>query len=197
MGHSDGKSMREALSEISDLTLVRLREEHKRDPLWHAFRFGDWVQLQLSFREERGHARGFRKGVKMGLVQAEGTSAPPISVKTLTWAWGAFTPLLALANAALLPLVVQFGGGREWLKLAFVSLLFPATVYLQAVGTGFLVRRLLNKALNKPDDGDVIVVKIPVNKYDVNDEELDDGSRWGQEQISDAISNGASNRHKP
>lgn len=191
MGHSDGKSVHEALSGISDLSLVRLQEEHRRDPLWHHYQFGDWVQLQLSFREERGHARGFRKGVKMGLVQAENTSAPPVSLRTLTWAWGVFVPLLALTNAALIPLLVQFGDGREWLKLALVSVIFPATVYLQAVGTGFLARRVLNKALNKPDDGDVIVVKIPIDSADNED------SKWGQEQITDAIHNGDRNRNQP
>lgn len=163
--------------------LVRLREQHKRDPLWCDLKFGQWLEVHCSFREERGHARGFRKGVKAGLAQAEG-SAPPVSIKTLVSIWGVLVPSLAVVNCLLLLLALRLVRQDYVMWLALVMVILPATVVAQATGTAFLVARLYNWLLKRPDDGQVIVIKIPAETADKDGEEY---SLWGTEQINDAI----------
>lgn len=183
------KKLHEALKDIDDMGLTRLREEHKRDPLWCDMRFGDWLELRLAFVEERGHARGFRKGVRTGLAQTEG-SAPPVSLKTLALIWSVLVPALGVVNAFLILLAVELVGKNLQWAFVLTLLILPATVVAQATGTGFLLNRLLNWLLNKKDDGEVIVVKVPVEDADMD---LDDSSSWGQERIRDAINEGTSN----
>ncbi len=179
--------LHQALRDIDDMGLRRLREQHKRDPLWCDMKFGDWLEVHCCFREERGHARGFRKGVKVGLAQSEG-AAPPISMRTLALVWGVLVPALAAVNTLLLLLALRLieQGYTAWLFL--VVTILPFTVVAQATGTGFLVARLYNHLLGRPDDGDVIVIKIPLDSADKEDDEYSD---WGTEQIKDALSKGA------
>lgn len=189
MSTPGGKSLHDALKDINDLSLTRLREEHKRDPLWCDMKFGDWLAAHTAFREERGHARGFRKGVKAGLARAEG-SAPPVSMQTLVYIWSVLVPSLAVVNTLLLLLAIRLTQQDQTGLLTLVMVLLPATAVAQATGTGFLVARLYNWCLKRPDDGEVIVVKIPV---DTADKESDEYSSWGTEQITDAINQGTSN----
>ena len=183
-----GKSLHDALKDIDDLSLTRLREEHKRDPLWCDMKFGDWLEARDCFREERGHARGFRKGVKAGLARAEG-SAPPVSMRTLVYVWSVLVPSLAVVNTLLLLLAIRLTNQEQTPWLIVVMVLMPATVVAQATGSGFLIARLYNWCLKRPDDGEVIVVKIPV---DTADKEGDEYSSWGTEQITNAINKGTS-----
>lgn len=176
--------MFEALRDIDDMALVRLHEEHKRDPLWCDMRFGDWLELRLAFFEERGYARGYRRGVRTGLAQAEG-SAPPVSVKTLALIWSVLVPALAVVNAFLILLAVELVGKNYQWAFVLTLLILPATVVSQATGTTFLCHRLYNWLLKKKDDHDLIVVKVPLE-----DADNDEGSDWGSEQITNAISKG-------
>jgi hypothetical protein len=178
--------MFDALKDIDDMGLIRLREEHKRDPLWCDMRFGEWLELHNAFREERGHARGFKKGVKAGLARAEG-SAPPVSMKTLALIWSVLVPSLAVVNTLLLLLAIRLMRQEHTWWLVLVMILLPVTVVTQSTGTYFLVARLYNWCLKRPDEGEVIVIKIPVDTVDKEDEEY---SSWGTGQITDAINKG-------
>jgi hypothetical protein len=180
--------MYDALKDIDDMGLVRLREQHKRDPLWCDMKFGSWLEVHCAFREERGHARGFRKGVKAGLAQAEG-SAPPVSMRTLALVWSVIVPALAVVNALLLLLAIRLIEQDLVMWFALVMVLLPFTVVSQATGTGFLFQRLYNWCLKRPDDEQVIVVKVPMESADKEDDEY---SLWGTEQINDAINEGTS-----
>ena len=175
-----------ALKDINDMGLVRLRERHKRDPLWCDMKFGSWLEVECSFREQRGHARGFRQGVKAGLARAEG-AAPPISVRTLALVWSGLVPALAAVNTLLLLLSVRLVEQENMMWLIVVMVILPATVVAQATGAGFLWARLYNYLLKRPDDGHVIVIKIPEDSVDKDSGEH---SLWDEEQTKNAISNG-------
>lgn len=180
------KKLYDALKDIDDMGLVRLREQHKRDPLWCDMRFGEWLEVHCAFREERGHARGFRKGVKAGLAQAEG-SAPPVSMRTLALVWSVLVPALAVVNTLLLLLALRLVQQEAVTWLALVMVILPATVIAQATGVGFLWSRAYNRLLQRPDDGEVIVIKIPAESVDNDNDEY---SLWGTGEIKDAINKG-------
>lgn len=183
------KNLYNALKDIDDMGLMRLREQHKRDPLWCDMKFGEWLEVHCAFREERGHARGFRKGVKAGLARAEG-SAPPVSMRTLALVWSVLVPALSVVNTLLLLLALRLVQQDYLMWLAFVMVILPATVIAQAIGSHFLVARAYNWLLKRPDDGQVIVIKIPAEPADKDGEEY---SLWGTEQINDAISQSSDN----